>query len=64
MRTQIGQPRGIGDIALASWHVPYRAGVDQHHVELVFEQIVERLPIIAGCLDYHTRHLLGEQMIS
>ena len=39
------------------------AGVDQHHLEVRLQQVVERLPIVAGRLHHHARDLLGDQMI-
>jgi len=43
-----------------TFHVP---GVDQHHLQPVFEQVVKRPPVIAGGFHHHTGDLLGEQML-
>ena len=60
MRAELRQPGGVTDIGLASWQVLHVPGVNQHHLEgAVFEEVVERLPVVAGCLHHHQCHLLG-----
>jgi hypothetical protein len=60
----MGQPRRVRDVGFAAGHIAGRLGVDQHHRQLVFEQVVKRLPVVRGGFDHHTRHLLGEQMLA
>jgi hypothetical protein len=60
VRAEVGQPGGIGDIALAARHVLRVVGVDQHHRQHILKQIEERLPVVAGCFHHHAGDLLGE----
>jgi hypothetical protein len=40
-------------------------GIDEHDLEwFVFEKVVKGLPVIAGGLHHHERHLLGDQVLS
>ena len=64
MCAQIGQPRRIGDIGLTTGHIARRLGVDQHHVQPVFEQVIKRLPVVRRGFDHHTADLLGDQMLT
>ena len=52
------------DVGLAARPVVGVPGVDQHHGHRVFEQVVERLPVVAGGLHHHTRDLLGDQVFA
>ena len=61
---EIGQPGGVGHIGLAARHIAHPRRVDQHHLQRIVEQVVERLPIVAGGLDHHTRDLLGEKVLT
>ena len=41
---QVGQPRRIRDVGLTAGHIARGLGVDQHHRQLFFEQVIKRLP--------------------
>ncbi len=61
---ELGQPDGVGDVALAPGQVLHLPGVDQHHLEPgVLEQVVERLPVVPGRLHHHQADPLGDQML-
>ena len=63
VRTQLGQPRGVGDVAFAAGQVLHLSSVDQHHLKVgVLEQVVERLPVIPGGLHHHQTDLFIDQV--
>jgi hypothetical protein len=62
---ELGQQGGIGHVSLASGQVLDVSGIDQHHLEgAVLQQVEEGLPVIAGCLHHHQRHLFGDQVVA
>jgi len=52
---QIGQPFRIADIGLAAGHGLHMLGVDDEHVELTFQQVIDRPPVDAGAFHHHMR---------
>jgi len=42
---QLAKPLGVLDIGLSTGHVLHVLGVDQPKLEVVFEQVVDRLPV-------------------
>jgi len=48
VRAEVSSPLGVGDVGLACGHRFGFAGVDQRQREMIFEQVVERLPVGAG----------------
>ncbi len=64
VRPEVGEPLRVGDIGFAAGHVLGVAGVDEHHVQAVFEDEVERLPVHPRCFHHHQGHLLGDQMLA
>jgi hypothetical protein len=55
MLEQVGDPLGILDIRLAPRHGLDVRGSDDQHLKLVFEDVVDGLPIDAGTLHGHVR---------
>ena len=53
---QIGQPLGVLDVGLAARHLLHVAGIDQQQLDVPFQQIVDRLPVLAGALHGHVGH--------
>jgi hypothetical protein len=53
---QLAQPLRIGHIGLAPRHVLDLAGVAEQKLEVVLEQVPDRLPVDAGSLHRHVRH--------
>ena len=47
MLEQLAQPLGVCDVGLAAGHVLDVRGVDQEQLEVVLEQVVDRLPVDA-----------------
>ena len=66
IRSELGQPRRIRDVGLAARQVLHMPSVDQQHLHpgQILEQVVERLPVVAGRLHHHTTDLLGGQMVT
>ena len=63
--TELGQPGRVGHIGLAARQVLHMPGVDQHHLEpSIFQQVVERLPVVPRRLHHHTGHLLSDQVLT
>jgi transposase len=60
---ELGQPRRVRDVRLAAGEVLDLPGVDQDHVQVLGQQVVEGLPVVRGRLDHHQRHPRGEQVI-
>ena len=50
MAQQIGQPGGVLGIGLVAGDVLVVTGVDDPHLKGAFEEIVDRLPVLAGAL--------------
>jgi hypothetical protein len=64
MCAELSQPGGIGDVTLTAGQVLHVPGVDQHHLESdIFEQVVERLPVIPSGLHHHQTDLFVDQML-
>ncbi len=63
MGTELGQPRRVGDVGLAAGQILHMPGVDEHHVQVVLEQVVERLPVVAGGLHHYQRDVLADPML-
>ena len=61
---QLRQPRRIVPVGLPARDVPCLFRVDQHHRQLVFHQVVKRLPIVAGRLHDDRGDLLGFQVVN
>src|SRR5262249_30589289 len=53
---QLAQPLRIGNIGLAPGHVLDVAGVAEKKLEVVLEQVPDRLPVDTGRLHRHVRH--------
>jgi len=64
VRTELGEPWGVGDVGFAPGQVLHVPRVDQQHVQGVFQQVVERLPVVAGRLDHHHGDLGGQQELA
>jgi hypothetical protein len=47
---QLAKPLGVLDVGLAAGHVLHVLGVHEPELEVVFEQVVDRLPVDAGGL--------------
>jgi hypothetical protein len=47
---QLAEPLGVPDVGLATGHVLDVLGVDEPELEVVLEQVVDRLPVDAGRL--------------
>ncbi len=63
MRGQLRQPRRIRHIGLASRDVAGLLRVDQHHRQLVFHDVVERLPVVAGRFHHDRGDPLAGQVV-
>ena len=50
---QLADPLGVAHVGLAPRHVAHVAGVQEPAIELLFEQVQDRLPIDAGGLHAH-----------
>jgi len=57
----LGQPHRIRDIRFPTRQVFHIPGIHQHHRQVVFEQVEERLPIIPRGFHHDHRHVLGQQ---
>jgi len=62
--TQVGQPGSVGDISFAAGDVLGLVGIDQHHRDVCFQQVVERPPVVAGRLHHHHRDVGGKQVLT
>jgi hypothetical protein len=60
---ELGQPGGVGDVRLAAGQVLDPPGVDEDHVQVLGQDVVEVLPVVRGRLDDHQRHVRGEQVV-
>ena len=47
MREQIGDPCGIADVGLTTWHVAHVLGVGEHELEVALEHMPHGLPVHA-----------------
>ncbi|MDT5155227.1 MAG: hypothetical protein QOI01_6960 [Mycobacterium sp.] len=65
MGAQLSKPGGISHVGLAARQVLDVSGIDQHHLHArqILQQVVERLPIVAGGFDDDARNLLCAKMI-
>lgn len=63
MGAQVGQPSRVRDVCFAARDVPGFPGIDQHDVQpLVFEQVVEGPPVVAGCFHHDQGYVLIEEV--
>jgi hypothetical protein len=60
---ELAQPRRIADIGLAARHVLDVPRVDEHQLEVVLQQMPDRLPIVAGGLHHDVRDLVRAQPV-
>lgn len=61
---QIGQPGSVGNIGFAARDVSGVTGVDQDYVQpVVFEEVVEGTPVVAGCFHHDQCHVLVEEVL-
>lgn len=65
MGAELSKPGCVGDVGLVARQVLDVPGIDQHHLyaRQVLQQIVERLPIVAGAFHDDARNLLCGKMI-
>jgi hypothetical protein len=61
---QLAQPRGVREIGLAPGHLLDMPGVDEHQLEVVLEDVPDRLPIHTGGLHHHLRHAVSGQPVT
>jgi hypothetical protein len=65
MSSELGQPHRVRDISLSARDVLDLPGIDEQHLErAVFQQVVERFPVVAGGLHHHERDLLLDQVLT
>ena len=60
---QVGHPLAVADVGLAPGHRLDVPGVDQQQLELVLQQVPDRLPVDAGALHRHVGHPVRRQPV-
>jgi len=63
VRGQISQPLRVGHVALAARHRPNIGGLHQHDVQLLGQNVEERAPVVAGRLQHHQLHPIGDELL-
>ena len=63
MLNQLADPRRVLNIGFPTWDVLEVAGVEKPQLEIVFEHVVDGLPVDACSLHTHQRHLEGSQPV-
>jgi hypothetical protein len=61
---QLTQPLRVADVRLAARYLLDVAGVDQQQLEVVFEDVPDRLPVHARGLHHDLRNAMGRQPIT
>lgn len=61
---QLAQPGRVGDIGFAPGQALGVCGVDQDHVQAVFEEVERPAPVVAGCFHDHQGDLFGDQPVT
>ena len=64
VRGEVGQPLGVGHVALASRQGPHVGGLDQDPLQLLGQQVEERSPLVAGRLNHDQLAPVGDQLVS
>jgi len=62
--SELAQPGSIGEIGLATRHLLDVAGVDEHQIEVVLEDVPDRLPIHTGGLHHDPRNAVRGQPVA